>query len=88
MATAFLPIVIGMAQVVDINPIIFALPAGMIMGGYPLLMFYCTLPNILIYGTGKLQVGDFPRVGFIVCTVACLVYGLCAVTYWKWLGLY
>lgn len=88
MATAFLPIVIGMAQVVNINPIIFALPAGMIIGGYPLLMFYNTLPNILIYGTGKLKVGDFPKVGFIICTVACLVYGLCAMTYWKWLGLY
>lgn len=88
MATAFLPIVIGMAQVVDVSPLIFALPAGMIMGGYPLLMFYCTLPNILIYGTGRLSVGDFPKVGFIVCTVACLVYALCAMTYWKWLGLY
>ena len=88
MATAFLPIVIGMAQVVDINPMIFALPAGMIIGGYPLLMFYCTLPNILIYGTGKLLVEDFPKVGFIVCTVGCVVYALCAMTYWKWLGLY
>ena len=88
MATAFLPIVLGLAQVANIPPAVFALPATMIIGGYPLLMFYNTLPNILIYGTGKLTVGDFPRVGVALCTVACLIYALCAVTYWKWLGLY
>ena len=87
MATAFLPIVLGLAQVANVHPAFFALPAGMIIGGYPLLMFYNTLPNILIYGTGKLQVGDFPKVGFIVCTAACLVYAVCAFTYWKWLGI-
>ncbi len=88
MATALLPIVLGMAQVAGVNPAVFALPAGMIIGGYPLLMFYNTLPNILIYGTGVLKVGDFPKVGFILCAAACLVYTLCAFTYWEWLGLY
>lgn len=88
MATAFLPIVLGMAEAVHINPLIFALPAGMIIGGYPLLMFYNTLPNILIYGTGKLAVEDFPKVGVILCAIACAIYTLCAATYWQWLGLY
>lgn len=87
MATAFLPIVLGLAQVANVNPAFFALPAGMIIGGYPLIMFYNTLPNILIYGTGKLTVGDFPKVGFILCTIACLLYAACAFTYWRWLGL-
>ena len=67
---------------------IFALPAGMIMGGYPLLMFYNTLPNILVYGTNELEVSDFPKVGFILCTVAVILYALCAATYWQWLGLF
>ena len=88
MATAILPIILGMAQTANVPAAVFALPAGMIIGGYPLLMFYNTLPNILIYGTGKLQVGDFPKVGFILCTAACIVYTICAFTYWKWLGLY
>ncbi|MDD2383959.1 MAG: DASS family sodium-coupled anion symporter [Sulfurospirillaceae bacterium] len=88
MATAFLPIIIGIAQVMNISPAILALPAGMIIGGYPLLMFYNTLPNILVYGTDKLMVSDFPKVGFVVCTIAVIVYSLCATTYWKWLGLF
>jgi len=87
MATAFLPIVLGMAQAADVNPAFFALPAGMIIGGYPLLMFYNTLPNILVYGTGKMKVEDFPKVGVFLCTLACVVYAVCAMTYWKWLGI-
>jgi len=88
MATAFLPIVLALAQAAHINPLILALPAGMIIGGYPVLMFYNTLPNIIIYGTGRLKVGDFPRVGVLVSLIACLVYAACAATYWHWLGLY
>jgi anion transporter len=88
MATAFLPIVLALAQTAHINPLVLALPAGMIIGGYPLLMFYCTLPNILVYGTGKLRVEDFPRVGVALCAIACAVYALCATTYWRWLGLF
>jgi solute carrier family 13 (sodium-dependent dicarboxylate transporter), member 2/3/5 len=88
MATSLIPIVIGMAGVMNINPVVFALPAGMLIGGYPLLMFYNTSPSILIYGTGKLTVGDFPRVGVALCAIACVVYTLCAMTYWRWLGLF
>jgi di/tricarboxylate transporter len=87
MATALIPIVIGMASVLNVSPVILALPVGMIIGGYPQLMFYNTMSNILVYGTGKVSVADFPRAGFVICTVACLVYALCAVTYWQWLGL-
>jgi solute carrier family 13 (sodium-dependent dicarboxylate transporter), member 2/3/5 len=88
MATATMPIFLGMAQTAGLPPTVLVLPAAMIIGGYPLLMFYNTLPNIVVYGTGRLRVGDFPRVGIVVCTTACLVYALCAATYWRWLELF
>lgn len=88
MATSFIPIVMAMADTAQINPIIFALPCAMIIGGYPMLMFYSTTPNIAVYGTGLLKVGDFPKVGFVICLVAVIVYALCATTYWRWLGLF
>jgi anion transporter len=88
MATALLPIVAGIAQTAHINPMVLILPAGMVIGGYPLLMFYNTIPNILVYGAGKLHVQDFPKVGIIACAVACGIYALCAGTYWRWLGLF
>jgi solute carrier family 13 (sodium-dependent dicarboxylate transporter), member 2/3/5 len=88
MATAFIPIVLAMAQTANIPPMVLALPAGMIIGGYPLLMFYNTLPNILIYGTGKMRVEDFPKVGVAVCAIGCIVYAACAMTYWQWVGMF
>lgn len=88
MATSFIPIVMAMADTAGVNPMLFALPAAMIIGGYPLLMFYNTTPNIAVYGTGLLKVEDFPKVGFVICLVAVIVYSLCATTYWRWLGMF
>ena len=88
MATAFLPIILAMASTANLPPAVLALPAGMIIGGYPLLMFYNTLPNILIYGTNKLRIEDFPRVGIVLCAIACILYAVCAATYWRWMGLF
>lgn len=88
MATSFIPIVMAMADTAGVNPMIFALPSAMIIGGYPLLMFYNTTPNIAVYGTGLLNVEDFPKVGFVICLVAVIVYSLCAITYWRWLGMF
>lgn len=88
MATALMPIILGLAQTAGMSPVALALPAGMIIGGYPLLMFYNTLPNIIVYGTGALRVEDFPRVGILLCTLACLLYAACAATWWQWFGLF
>lgn len=88
MLTALMPIVLGIAESANLPPALLGMPVGMIIGGYPLLMFYNTLPNIMAYDTGKIMVTDFPKVGFVVCGVACVVYAICAGTYWKWLGLY
>lgn len=88
MTTAMLPMVIALGLEAGVPAQLFALPAGMIMGGYPVLMFYCTNPNILVYSTGELTVGDFPKVGIPISIAACLIYAICAVTYWQWIGMY
>jgi anion transporter len=88
MATALLPIIMAMAEAAHVNPVVLVLPAGMIIGGGPLLMFYNTLPNVVVYGSGKLRVEDFPKVGVPLCAFACIVYALTAATYWRWLGLF
>ncbi len=85
MAAALLPIVLALVQSNGMDMRQTMLAMGMIIGGYPLLMFYNTLPSIVVYGTGKLEVGDFPRVGIVLCAIACVVYEICAMTYWQWL---
>jgi anion transporter len=88
MVTALMPIVLSIADTAGLPPALIGMPACMIVGGYPLLMFYNTLPSVMAYDTGKITVLDFPKPGFIVCAIACIVYAICAMTYWKWLSLY
>jgi len=84
----FMPIIVAFAAAAGLPAAALALPVGMLIGAFPFLMFYNTLSNILIFGTGHLTVGDFPKVGFAICAVGVIVYSLSVVTYWRWLGLY
>jgi len=84
----FMPVLVALAAAANLPAAAIALPAGMLIGGFPFLMFYNTLSNILVFGTGYLTVGDFPKVGGVICLVGVVVYTLCAVTYWRWLGLF
>ena len=88
MATMMIPIVISIAEAANINPMILAMPAGMLIGGFPLFLFYNTISSLLVYGTNELKMSDFPKVGIPICTVAVVLYGLVAMTYWRWLGLF
>lgn len=88
MATMIIPIVIGIAATANLDPVVLAMPAGMLIGGYPLFLFYNTIPNLIVYGTGELEMRDFPKIGFVVCTLASILYSICALTYWRWLGLF
>lgn len=88
MAAAMLPVLIGIATAAGLPPAMLALPGGMIIGAYPLLMFYNTIPGVLVYGTGKVVISDYPRVGIVLCGIACLIYALCALFYWPLLGIF
>ena len=88
MSTMIIPLVIGIAGAAKLSPVILAMPAGMLIGGFPLFLFYNTISSLLVYGTNELKMSDFPKVGIPICTVAVVLYGLVAMTYWRWLGLF
>ncbi len=88
LATMMIPVVISIAQIAEVSPAVLAFPSGMLISGFPLFLFYNTISNLLVFGTGELEFKDFPKVGFPIATVAVLVFGVMAFTYWKWLGLY
>lgn len=82
MCTSILPILIAMGQQAGLPPMYLLLPAGVIISGYPLQMFYCTTPSILVYGTGKVSVTAFPKVGIPLSLIACFLYILCGAKFW------
>lgn len=67
----FAPVVTGIAAAFHINPILLGLPmtlsascAGMLPMGTP--------PNAIVFGSGKLKLGDMVKTGFIM-NIICIV---------------
>jgi len=87
MANAFFPILIGIALNIGISAENLVIPAAFMIGGYPVLAFFNTTPNILCYDTGYIKSSDFIRIGIPISIVACALYVLCAYWYWPLVGL-
>lgn len=87
MANAFFPILISVAVYVNADPLSIIMPAAFMTGGYPVLMFFNTTPNILCYDTGDVKALDFVRVGIPISVCACIVYAVCALWYWPLVGM-
>lgn len=82
MANAFFPILISVAARIQVSPLCIILPAAFMIGGYPVLTFFNTTPNILCYDTGSLKSIDFIKTGIPISVLACIVYGICAEWFW------
>lgn len=82
MANAFFPILISIAVKMEVNPLCIIMPAAFMIGGYPVLMFFNTTPNILCYDTGYLKSSDFVKTGIPISILACVLYGICANWFW------
>lgn len=88
MATMMMPMIISFAMAAGLDPVVLAMPAGMLIAGYPLFLFYNTISSLLVFGTNELKMSDFPKVGIPVCTLSVVLYAILAMTYWRWLGLF
>lgn len=42
--------------------------------------------NMVAYGTGTFEAKTFTRVGLVLTAIACILFVLMSLTYWKWLG--
>ncbi|MCD8346782.1 MAG: DASS family sodium-coupled anion symporter [Lachnospiraceae bacterium] len=87
MANAFFPILVSLALQLDMETEALIMPAAFMIGGYPVLTFFNTTPNILCYDTKKLKAADFLKVGLPISVIACVVYIACAFWYWPGIGL-
>ena len=87
MANVFFPVITGIAAVAHISPVILVMVTAFMIGGYPILMFFNTTPNILCYDTGQLSAGDFVRFGVLLSVGVCMVYAVCMKCYWPAVGM-
>lgn len=87
MANVFFPVIAGIAAVSGVSPVVLIMVTAFMIGGYPILMFFNTTPNILCYDTGQLDAMDFMKFGSVLSVVVCIVYILCTKCYWPLIGL-
>jgi anion transporter len=87
MANAFFPILVSVAARMNVSAEAIILPAAFMIGGYPVLLFFNTTPNILCYDAGYLKATDFLKLGIPISVAACAVYALFAYYYWPLTGL-
>lgn len=88
MANAFFPILVSIAVKMNVSSLYIIMPAAFMIGGYPVLMFFNTTPNIICYDTGYLKPADFMKTGTVISILACVIYGFCAKWYWPFVGMF
>jgi sodium-dependent dicarboxylate transporter 2/3/5 len=71
----FLPVLAGLAMSIEINPLLFMLPAT-IAGSLAFMLPVATPPNAIVFGTKRLKVIDMSRTGFILNIIGIIIVTL------------
>lgn len=87
MANVFFPVVAGIASITNTSVVALTLISAFMIGGYPIIMFFNTTPNILCYETGYLKSSDFIKFGLVFSAIVCVVYIATLKWYWPLVGL-
>ncbi len=80
-AGIFLPIAIGLAQEIGLNPVILGAAVG-VATSLDFMLPVGTPPNAIAYSTGKVSVGEMVKAGFLLDLLGALVTILVAYTLW------
>jgi sodium-dependent dicarboxylate transporter 2/3/5 len=70
-----LPILAGLSISIEVNPLLFMLPATL-SGSMAFMLPVATPPNAIVFGTGRLQVIDMARNGILLNLIGVLVIAL------------
>ncbi len=71
----FLPVLAGLAMSVELNPLLFMLPAT-IAASLAFMLPSATAPNAIIFGTKRLHVIDMSKTGFVLNIIGIIIVTL------------
>jgi sodium-dependent dicarboxylate transporter 2/3/5 len=83
LATIMVPVVIGIAEGVGANPVLFALPVTLATS-YGFMMPISTPPNAIVYATGYIRMKDMIRAGFWLDLIGLILVSLFIVSVFDW----
>lgn len=78
-----LPILAGLATAIEVNPLLFMLPATL-SGSMAFMLPVATPPNAIIFGTGKISIMSMAKTGFILNILGVIVITLATWYLGKW----
>lgn len=70
-----LPILAGLAVSIEVNPLLFMLPAT-VAGSLAFMLPVATPPNAIVFGTKRLRIAQMARAGFVLNLVGIIVVAL------------
>ena len=68
----FLPVLAGLAMSIEINPLLFMLPAT-IAGSLAFMLPVATPPNAIVFGTKRLKIIEMSKTGFVLNIIGIFV---------------
>ena len=71
----FLPVLAGLAMSIEMNPLLFMLPAT-IAASLAFMLPVATPPNAIIFGTKRIKVIDMSKTGFILNLIGIIIVTL------------
>ena len=83
LTTIFIPVVIGIAQGLNIEPIALAIPVAL-ASSCAFMMPISTPPNAIVFASGRIKIKQMMRAGFILNIVSILILAIAAFTIIKW----
>lgn len=70
-----LPILAGLAISIEVNPLLFMIPAAL-AASLAFMLPVATPPNAIVFGTNKIQIRDMMRTGFLINILAVIIVSL------------
>jgi sodium-dependent dicarboxylate transporter 2/3/5 len=80
-----LPVLLSWAAVIQINPLLFAIPAT-ISASMAFMMPIATPPNAVVFGSGRIRMAEMARIGLIINLIAVVLTLLATTTLLPLLG--
>ncbi len=82
-AAAFLPVLGGAALGMGIEPMLLVVPAAL-AASCAFMMPVATPPNAIVFGSGKVRIGEMMRAGFALNLIGIVLITLCAYSTIAW----
>ncbi|MCX7638560.1 MAG: DASS family sodium-coupled anion symporter [Cyclobacteriaceae bacterium] len=83
LVNVFVPVVFGIAQVMQVNPILLGLPVTL-GASIALMSPIATPPNAIVFSSGHIRIQDMVKAGFLLNIISVIIIWAVSVTVMEW----